>query len=310
MSATSSPETVPEAPARTTQLGALDLGSNSFHLLVAQEVKGRIQIIDKHKEMVRLAEGLCEDNSLDPEVAERALDCLRRFAQRLRTLDPANVRIVGTNTLRKAKASGDFVQRAEQITGHKIEVISGREEARLIYLGVCHDLGGNDSRRLVVDIGGGSTELILGRRAVPETLESLHMGCVSMSKRHFGDGVIDKRRMQRAITEALSELEPVALDFTSAGWEHAVGASGTANAIRDVAAQLGFGDGITPEALTEIQRLLIDSGSTEEAKLPGLSQERRAVFPGGVAYFERNIRSPADRAHDRRPERPARRRHL
>ena len=139
---------------RNQQLAALDLGSNSFHLIVAQESQGRIQILDKHKEMVRLAEGLGPNNELDPAVAQRALDCLERLGQRLRTLRAENVRIVGTNTLRQAERSSDFVSRAEALLGHPIEIISGREEARLIYLGVCHDIGVDPKHRLVVDIGG------------------------------------------------------------------------------------------------------------------------------------------------------------
>ena len=168
---------VVEFAGRRVQLGALDLGSNSFHLVIAQESAGRIQIIDKHKEMVRLAAGLGPDNQLSKESTDKALDCLSRLAQRLRPLDTENIRIVGTNTLRLAKGNG-FLQRAEKILGRRIDIISGHEEARLIYLGVCHDLGSSDSRRLIVDIGGGSTEIILGHRFEPKTLESLYMGCV------------------------------------------------------------------------------------------------------------------------------------
>lgn len=270
---------------RGTQLGALDLGSNSFHLLVAQESHGRIQIIDKHKEMVRLAEGLRDDNTLDPAVAKRALAGLARLAQRLSPLDPQNVRIVGTNTLRAANANSDFLEQAQKIVGNKIEIISGREEARLIYLGVCHDLGGQDTRRLVVDIGGGSTEMILGRKATPETMESLYMGCVSMSQRHFPSGKIGKACMERAINDALVELEPIAGDYIDQGWDSAVGASGTINAVSAVANQLGHGHAITSDALADIRTRMVDSKDISKLALPGLSDERRAVFPGGVAIL-------------------------
>ncbi len=271
--------------ARGKQLGALDLGSNSFHLLIAQESHGRIQVLDKHKEMVRLAEGLDDDNNLAEHVIERALACLERFAQRLRTLDPDNVRVVGTNTLRKAADSGDFINRAQKVLGHSIEIISGREEARLIYLGVCHDLGPEDMRRLVVDIGGGSTELILGRRTNAETLESLHMGCVSMSQRYFADGQITAKAMQRAVKAALVELEPIAQDYISQGWESTVGASGTINAINDVVVANDLGTAITAEALTEIQKRAISAGAIDDLQISGLAEERKAVFPGGLAIL-------------------------
>jgi exopolyphosphatase/guanosine-5'-triphosphate,3'-diphosphate pyrophosphatase len=267
------------------QLGALDLGSNSFHLLVAQEAHDRVQILDNYKEMVRLAEGLGEDNSLAPKVVKRALECLERFAQRLRSLDPENVRIVGTNTLRKASASGDFLRRAQDILGHRIEIISGHEEARLIYLGVCHDLDGEDTRRLVVDIGGGSTELILGRRTQPETLESLYMGCVSMSQRHFKDGKLTKQNMQRASNHALVELQPIVIEFKKQGWGAAVGASGTINAVSAVIRLLTGDDDITSDGLKAVRQEIISKERLEKLSLPGLADERAAVFPGGVAIL-------------------------
>ncbi len=270
--------------ARNKQFGALDLGSNSFHLLIAQESHGRLQVLDKHKEMVRLADGLQEDNTLTPEAMERALACLERFSERLRALDQDNVRIVGTNTLRKASES-DFLQRAEQVLGHKIEIISGREEARLIYMGVCHDLGVDNQHRLVVDIGGGSTELILGRKTTPEQLESLYMGCVSMSRQHFGKGKVTKQNMRAAMNQALLELEPVAHEFTAAGWESCVGASGTINAVREVVSASEGADHISAEHLASIREKLISAGELENLSLPGLAEERKAVFAGGVAIL-------------------------
>jgi exopolyphosphatase/guanosine-5'-triphosphate,3'-diphosphate pyrophosphatase len=173
-----------------TQLAALDLGSNSFHLIVAQETNGRLQIIDKIKEMVRLANGLDEKNELTGPATDTALACLERFGQRLNSLQRRNVRVVGTNTLRRARNAAAFIERAEQALGHPVEIISGREEARLIYLGVSHSIEDNYERRLVIDIGGGSTELILGRHFEAEKTESLHMGCVGISRQFFGDGRI------------------------------------------------------------------------------------------------------------------------
>lgn len=278
------PSRVIDLETRGKQLAALDLGSNSFHLLIAQESHGRVQVLDKHKKMVRLAEGLKDGGPLAPEVAARALEYLELFAQRLRPLDPEDVRVVGTNTLRIANDPA-FLSRAEDILGHKIEIISGREEARLIFKGVCYDLGGENTRRLVVDIGGGSTELILGRKATPDTLESLYMGCVSMSQRFFSDEKIDKKSMQAAINYALLELEPVAHDFVAQGWESSVGASGTINAVREVLSNLTGTDLITAEGLKQIRSEMIEAGSIERLNLPGLADERKAVFPGGVAIL-------------------------
>ncbi len=268
-----------------TQLGALDLGSNSFHLLIAQQSQGRVQILDKYKEMVRLAEGLNSNNRLSKASIDRALTCLERLAQRLRTLEPDSVRVVGTNTLRKATNSKAFIEQAEKILGRKIEVISGREEARLIYLGVCHDLGGEETSRLVVDIGGGSTELILGRKSTPEALESLYMGCVSMSRTHFKDGKLTKSRMQAAINDALLELEPVTAPFLSAGWENTVGASGTVNAVMDVLREMDGAAHITPKGLSHLRNALIAAKTVDGIDLPGLAPERKPVFAGGVAIL-------------------------
>ena len=269
---------------RRAQLGALDLGSNSFHLLIAQESGNRIQVLDKHKEMVRLAAGLDEDNNLTQEAIDRALDCLSRFSQRLRPLDPDNVRIVGANTLRAAKG-GNFLEQAEQVLGHKIEIISGREEARLIYLGVCHDLGTSDSSRLVVDIGGGSTEVIIGRKFSPSTLESLHMGCVSMTKAHFANGKLTAKNMNNAINSAMVELEPVMSEYKKAGWDQAVGASGTINAIRSVISNLQESDEITLDALNLVRAEVEKAEKIENLNLDGLAEERKPVFPGGPAIL-------------------------
>ena len=152
------------------QLAALDLGSNSFHLLITQEIQGRIQVVDKHKEMVRLAEGLTDKGQLSKQVSERALQCLQRLAQRLRSIDPNNLRIVGTNTLRQLENSSSFLAEAESILGRPIEIISGREEARLIYLGVCHGMGDNRTQELVIDIGGGSTEEMMTVYAIIDSV--------------------------------------------------------------------------------------------------------------------------------------------
>lgn len=271
---------------RERHLAAFDLGSNSFHLLIAQETNGRIQVIDRIREMVCLAEGLHDDNELTPEVMERALDCLSRFRQRLRGLQPQDIRVVGTNTLRRASNSSTFLKKAEHILDTKVEVISGREEARLIYLGVSHSLEDNFDRRLVVDIGGGSTEIILGRSFRAETMESLHMGCVGITHRFFADGALQENQFTKAINLARQEMEPLAQGYLNAGWDTAIGASGTVLAIAEILQAL------TPEATTitkagldELRKALVDARHVDEISLAGLTADRARVLPGGLAIL-------------------------
>lgn len=267
-------------------VAAVDLGSNSFHLIVASSDGGRTQVLDRMKEMVRLAEGLDDGNALQPAAVARALDCLRRFGQRLRGLPPENVRVVGTNTLRKARDAAQFIESAERVLGHRIDVISGLEEARLIYLGVSHSLDDDGRRRLVIDIGGGSTEVIVGRRFEAEYMESLHIGCVGLSSRVFGDGEIDAKRFRRAELLALQEFEPHRAHFRDLGWESSIGASGTIIAVRDVVTQQGWArDVITSDALARLQRAMIGAGHVYGLKLAGLQSDRAPVFPGGVAIL-------------------------
>jgi exopolyphosphatase / guanosine-5'-triphosphate,3'-diphosphate pyrophosphatase len=276
----------PAADAATGELAALDLGSNSFHLLVVQETSGRIQVIDKIKEMVRLAEGLDDDDNLTEPVTRRALDCLERFGQRLRDLPPESVRVVATNTLRRANNAVDFIRRAEAALGHTVEVISGREEARLIYLGVSHALEDSHERRLVVDIGGGSTELILGSRFSAELMESLFIGCVGLSRTYFGDGKLRGSQFQAAVTHARQELEPVRRAYVTAGWDTAVGASGTVLAAQEILNCMGRDQGgITPGGLEEIRRVLLQAKDVSRLSIPGLPSDRAPVFPGGLAVL-------------------------
>jgi exopolyphosphatase/guanosine-5'-triphosphate,3'-diphosphate pyrophosphatase len=273
-------------PDVTGQLAALDLGSNSFHLVVAQHHNGHLQVIDTHKEMVRLAAGLDANNHLQRQVSERALQCLERFGQRLRTLPPDNVRVVGTYTLRRVRDGGAFLNDARARLGHEIDIISGYEEARLIYLGVSHDLEDPHDRRLVVDIGGGSTELILGQRFQPNRMHSLYMGCVSMSAACFADGRITSERLNTVELTALQELEPVQIHYRAPNWDTAIGASGTILTIDEVVRQQGWSsDGISAESLERLCDLLIEIGDIENLDLPGLDGERAPVFPGGVAIL-------------------------
>jgi len=270
----------------STQLAALDLGSNSFHLMVAQENGGRIQVIDKIKEMVRLAEGLDPDDNLSEPIILRALACLERFGQRLRELPARNVRIVATNTLRRANNANDFLRRAEAALGHKVEIISGREEARLIYLGVAHALEDDHDRRLVVDIGGGSTEIILGHQFQARRTESLYMGCVGLSRTYFADGRIRANQFKAAVNHAKQELEPVQRAYKSSGWDTAVGASGTILAIQQVLQNMDRDQsGITREGLETIRKSLLQAKQLDNISLAGLPAERAPVFPGGVAIL-------------------------
>ena len=267
-------------------VAAADLGSNSFHLVVAEVRGGQLVFVDRRKEFVRLAAGLDERKRLTPEASARALDCLDRFGERVRGLPLGTVRVVGTNTLRLARNANDLLEAAQRSLGHPVEIISGLEEARLIYLGVSRSLAG-DERRLAVDIGGGSTELIIGEGSQPLDLESLYMGCVSSSLRHFPNGRVAEKRWRRAETAALVELEPVERRFRAgAGWESAVGSSGTVHSVATVVQAAGWcEEGITLEALLRLRELLIERGTTMNGGIKGLSEGRAPVFAGGVAVL-------------------------
>lgn len=279
----SKPDRAAELP---PTIAAIDLGSNSFHMIVARTEGDHFQVFDRMREMVRLAAGLNADNELTDEAVARALACLSRFGERVTDLPPGAVRVVGTNTLRKARNSASFIEEAEVALGHPIDVISGYEEARIIYLGVSHGLDDDSEQRLVMDIGGGSTELILGRRFEPLHMASLHMGCVSQSARFFSDGRIDAKRMRNAEIAARQELEPIQGRYRRVGWQSAIGASGSILAVRDVVTAQGWSEeGISAESLAKLRRKMIDAGHVDRLTLQGLSDERRPVFPGGVAIL-------------------------
>jgi exopolyphosphatase / guanosine-5'-triphosphate,3'-diphosphate pyrophosphatase len=267
-------------------IAAVDLGSNSFHMVVARYSHGQLVIIDRLREMVRLGAGIDDDGRIDKTATARALACLQRFGQRLRDIDARNVRVVGTNALRIARRKQAFLERAREALGFPIEIVSGMEEARLIYSGVAHNLPSEAGRRLVVDIGGGSTEIIIGERFEPLTLESLQIGCVSLSQRYFGDGRLSLKRIERARLAARLELEPIQAAFQRLGWERAVGSSGTvrviANSIREIDPSA---PGITPEGLDRLLKKLADAGNLRELDLDAVSDERRPVFPGGTVIL-------------------------
>ena len=273
-------------PDHTQSLAAIDLGSNSFHMIVGRLQDGQLQLIDRLREPVRLAAGLDDDQRLHPEVAERALDCLRRFGQRVCDLQSANIRAVGTNTLRIAQTSNGFIDQAQEALGHGIEVISGIEEARLVHLGVAHSLAEPGGQRLVVDIGGGSTELIIGEGYSPVYLESLYMGCVNMTQRFFAKGVISKKAMKEAILAARLELETCKAILRKLGWSMAAGSSGTIRTVREVVLEAGWSEsGISAESLKQLRQALIDIGQAEQIDFPAVSEDRKPVFAAGVAVL-------------------------
>jgi exopolyphosphatase/guanosine-5'-triphosphate,3'-diphosphate pyrophosphatase len=265
-------------------LAAVDLGSNSFHMKLVRVSGDELEVVDRIREMVRLASGLDKKMNLTEEAIERALQCLSRFGERLRDIPGSQVRVVGTNTLRRAGNAREFMRRAQQALGHQIEIIGGQEEARLVYLGVSHSVRRSEDRMLVVDIGGGSTELIIGEGYQPRHLESLSIGCVSLSLKYFGDGTITRKNMQKAVTAARLHMEPVEKAYRNIGWEMATGSSGTIRTIAKVVVGQGWSDdGITPESLESLQAALIKAGSADALDLKGLGKDRTPVFPGGVA---------------------------
>ena len=265
-------------------IAAVDLGSNSFHLMVARVSGDQLQVIDRLREPIRLGAGLGADGNLTPAMCADALACLRRFGERLRRLPPGAVRAVGTNALRQAGNSGRFLADARRALGHPIEIIAGVEEARLIYLGVAHSVPPDDRQRLVIDIGGGSTELIIGRRYQPLRLESLYLGCVSHSQRFFGDGRITASRLRDAELAALQELEPVAADYRALGWQHAVGASGSMVAVADALRSEGLaGGGITTNGLRQLRKRVLELGRVDRLDRLQVRPDRVPVFTGGLA---------------------------
>lgn len=255
-------------------------------MVVARHSHGQLLIIDRLREMVRLGAGLEPDGRLDKVIAARAIACLERFGQRLRDMHARSVRVVGTNALRQARGKQSFLERAREALGHPIEIISGMEEARLIYSGVAHTMPSEPQRRLVCDIGGGSTELIIGEALTPLHLESTQLGCVSMSRRFFDEGKVSAKRMQRARVAARLELEPVQQGFRRRGWDQAVGSSGTVRAIyealREIAPQTAA---ITSDALELLIERLVQAGDARDLGLAAVTSERAPVFAGGVVIL-------------------------
>ena len=266
-------------------IAAVDLGSNSFHLVVAREVDGRPLLVDKLRERVALAEGL-NDRQLNGVVQARALATLERMSERIKGIPRGRIRAVGTATFRKLRDRGAFLRKASAALGVEIEIVSGREEARLVYLGVAHSLGDDDGRRLVVDIGGASTECILGTRFVSTCEDSLSMGCVTWSQRFFGDGLMKRGRFEKAALAARVELEPIAGRYGPSNWDHAIGSSGTIRAVGSILKGKGWTEGeVTREGLARLQEYLEEARMPKELDLEGLRPDRREVIAGGVAVL-------------------------
>lgn len=268
-------------------LAAVDLGSNSFHMVVARYVLGQLRIVDRLRETVRMAAGLDGQGGLEPEALQRALECLSRFGERVRTMPPHRVRAIATNTVRALRNPQTFLLPAETALGHGIEIVSGREEARLIYLGVAQGLPPKNKQRLVIDIGGGSTESIIGQGFEPLERESLQMGCVATTRRFFGDGKLSKKRWKDGLTEISAEFQQFASTYKALGWQEVIGSSGTIKAAGQIIAGLKVARGaITAEGIAAARDAMLEFTDIDSIKLPGLSEERRPVMPGGLLILE------------------------
>lgn len=262
----------------------IDLGSNSFHMLMVKVVGGSVQVIGRVKRKVRLAAGLNESLVLSRKAMKRGWECLALFAERLQDIPPQNIRIVGTATLRLAKNVKTFLKEAEAILGQKVTVISGEDEARIIYQGVAHT-SNCDSNRLVIDIGGASTEVVVGIDLTPLLLASLNMGCVTFLERYFADGLLSEDNFNQAISAAEMEVNTIAGQYLQTGWQLAVGASGTVQAMQEILVAQGKDEVITLNRLEDIMQQALACGRMEQLHLIGLAQERKQVFPSGLAIL-------------------------
>ena len=276
-------DTETKQPSR--QIAAIDLGSNSFHMVIAKVVGDDLQVVSRHKQRVRLAAGLNSEQILDKQSMQRGLDCLAMFAERLDSFELEDVRIAATHTLRQATNASTFIEQAYQVLPFPIEIISGTEEARLIYLGVAHTQPESNSK-LVIDIGGGSTEMIIGEEFEPQLLNSKQMGCVNFTKKFFGNGKINKDAFLKAELAVKQHLSPIIETYKKRGWHSALGASGTVKAIREVLIAKDNDNGIiTTKKLTFLIDQLCTFKLIDDIKLQGLTEQRRPVFAAGVAIL-------------------------
>ncbi|MEZ3501124.1 guanosine-5'-triphosphate,3'-diphosphate diphosphatase [Pantoea sp. KPR_PJ] len=263
---------------------AIDLGSNSFHMLVVREVSGSIQTVARIKRKVRLAAGLDKNNHLSVEAMTRGWECLKLFSEQLQDIPSEQIRVVATATLRLAANAAEFLFTAQQILGCSINVISGEEEARLIYQGVAHTTGGSD-KRLIVDIGGGSTELATGDGSHASVLFSLSMGCVTWLERFFSDRHLAKENFAAAEQAARDMIRPIVAPLRAHGWEACVGASGTVQALQEIMVAQGMDERITLSKLQQLKQRAIQCGKLEELEIEGLTLERALVFPSGLSIL-------------------------
>ncbi|QLB14626.1 exopolyphosphatase [Mannheimia granulomatis] len=267
------------------EFAAIDLGSNSFHMIVARIVNGSIQVLSRIKRRVRLADGLDENLVLSQEAIERGVACLALFAKRLQGFSEENVKVVGTYTLRRAINKQDFLDQAKAVFPYSISIISGQEEARLIYSGVSHTQL-EKGRKLVVDIGGGSTEITIGDNFTPIRAESRHMGCVSFAKRFFPNGELTIERFDSAYQLAMEKIEDLMWEYQELGWEHALGSSGTIKTVHQVLIANGYRDGlITEQRLQKLIDICLEFKSLNEIKMRGLLEERADVLVPGLAIL-------------------------
>lgn len=269
-----------------SEIAAVDLGSNSFRLQLARVVDDHLIFHDSLRESVRLGAGLNDKKELNPEAQARAINCLKKFGERLRGMPQGSVRAVATNTFRVAKNSAELLQAAEAALGFPIEIIAGIEEARMIFIGVSHGLPKSSERRLIIDIGGGSTEFIIGQDLTPSKMESLYMGCVSFSLKFFSEGKISAANFERAELAASAEVQNIVHAFKAKYWDAAIGSSGTAKSLGDILRLNGFTDGsVTIEGLEKLKAALIKAKDVKSIQLEGLSPERAAVIPGGLSIM-------------------------
>ncbi len=274
------------APDKPQVIAAIDLGSNSFHMVVAQKLNGQLKIIDRLREMVQLSAGLKKSQKLDKEAMARALACLSRFGQRLSDMHADSVRAIGTNALRVAKNPQSFLRQAQAALGHPVEIISGIEEARLVYQGTVYAISRPQEKRIVVDIGGGSTEIIIGKGEKPVHMESLFMGCVSLSEQYFDHEKITDKAFTQAIMAARQQLRPIANKFRRIGWDIEIGTSGTIKSIAEIIEHNNPGANlITLRDLHDVRAQCVAMGDVKSLQFAGIKKERMPVLPGGLAVL-------------------------
>ncbi|WP_093321515.1 exopolyphosphatase [Thorsellia anophelis] len=267
------------------ELAAIDLGSNSFHMIIARIVNGSFQVLSRLKQRVQLIDGMSDSGELSEESIKRALSCLSLFAERLQGFEAERVRVVASYSLRAASNASEFLTRSAEVLPYPIEVVSGQEEARLIYMGVAHTQP-EQGKKLVIDIGGGSTEMIIGEGFTPIIVESTDMGCVSFANQFFPDGMINRKAFDKAVLAGLQNLEAINWRYYRIGWDYVLGTSGTIKAVHQVLFSLGEFDGIlTLDKLKELAQILLQYKHVSEIQFPDISEERQKVLIPGLAIL-------------------------